>query len=44
VKVLNVAGPRESQSPGITLEATRLLHELFVGGRTVPKTTLSRRR
>ena len=29
ISVLNVAGPRESQSPGITLEATRLLHALF---------------
>jgi len=44
VGVLNVAGPRESQSPGITLEATRLLHELFAGRRTLPKTTRSRRR
>lgn len=31
VCVLNVAGPRESQSPGIALSATRLLHELFAG-------------
>ncbi len=29
IRVLNVAGPRESHSPGITLEATRLLHALF---------------
>jgi hypothetical protein len=29
IRVLNVAGPRESQSPGITLQATRLLHALF---------------
>jgi hypothetical protein len=44
VGVLNVAGPRESQSPGITLEATRLLHELFAGRRTLPKTPRTRRR
>jgi hypothetical protein len=42
VRVLNVAGPRESQSPSITLEATRLLHELFAARRTLPKTTRSR--
>lgn len=29
IRILNVAGPRESQSPGIALEATRLLHALF---------------
>ncbi|HEV3298916.1 MAG TPA: putative molybdenum carrier protein [Planctomycetaceae bacterium] len=42
VRVLNIAGPRESQSPGITLEATRLLHELFAARRTVPKTMRTR--
>jgi predicted Rossmann fold nucleotide-binding protein DprA/Smf involved in DNA uptake len=31
VRVLNVAGPRESQSPGIALAATRLLHDVFSG-------------
>ena len=29
IQVLNVAGPRESQSPGITLAATQLLHEVL---------------
>lgn len=42
--VLNVAGPRESQSPGITLEATRLLHEVFARQRTLPKASRIRRR
>ena len=27
IRILNVAGPRESQAPGITLRATRVLHE-----------------
>jgi hypothetical protein len=44
VGVLNVAGPRESQSPGITLEATRLLHEVFTRQRTLPKASKTRRR
>lgn len=44
VGVLNVAGPRESQSPGITLEATRLLHELLAGRRTLPKAARTRKR
>jgi hypothetical protein len=29
IRILNVAGPRESQSPGITLQATQVLHALF---------------
>jgi hypothetical protein len=44
VGVLNVAGPRESQSHGITLEATRLLHELLAGRRTLPKAARTRKR
>jgi Circularly permutated YpsA SLOG family len=44
VGVLNVAGPRESQSPGITLEATRLLYELLAGRRTLPKAARTRKR
>jgi Circularly permutated YpsA SLOG family len=43
VRVLNVAGPRESQFPGITLAATRLLHELFAGQRAPQKTARGRR-
>lgn len=30
IKILNIAGPRETSSPGIHLQATRFLKELFV--------------
>ncbi len=33
IRILNVAGPRESQSPGIALQATQLLHDVFSGTR-----------
>ena len=42
IRILNMAGPRESQSPGITLQATQLLHELFAGSQTSSKTRRSR--
>jgi hypothetical protein len=42
IRILNVAGPRESQSPGITLQATQLLHELFAGSQTSSKTRRGR--
>jgi Circularly permutated YpsA SLOG family len=35
--ILNVAGPRESQSVGITLQATRFLQELLAGRRALQK-------
>jgi hypothetical protein len=43
VRVLNAAGPRESQCPGITLAATRLLHELFTGQPAPQKIARDRR-
>jgi predicted Rossmann-fold nucleotide-binding protein len=42
VRILNVAGPRETQSPGIGQLATQLLHELFASHR--PPRQTSRRR
>jgi hypothetical protein len=42
IRVLNVAGPRESQSPGIAKEAARLLRELFSGDS--PPSAATRRR
>jgi hypothetical protein len=33
VKVLNVAGPRESQRPGIGRQAEAFLHEVFLAGK-----------
>ncbi len=33
IKVLNVAGPRESKSPGIYAQARRVLHQLLVSSR-----------
>ncbi len=36
IRVLNVAGPRESQVPGITLRATRVLHECMTSPPTPP--------
>jgi len=42
IRTLNVAGPRESQSPGITFEATQLLHELFARRPSPQKTRASR--
>jgi hypothetical protein len=44
VRVLNVAGPRESQSPGVTLQATRLLHEVFAGSNASEKPARGRKR
>jgi hypothetical protein len=43
IRILNVAGPRESQSPGITLQATRLLHELLAGRRAPRKPARARK-
>jgi hypothetical protein len=37
IKILNVAGPRESQSAGITLAATQFLHELLSNRRSLQK-------
>jgi hypothetical protein len=44
VRILNVAGPRESQSPGITLSATRLLHELLAGEGSLRNSAKRKRR
>lgn len=38
IRILNIAGPRESQSPGVTLQATRVLHECLAGP-TAPDTS-----
>jgi len=36
IRVLNVAGPRESKSPGISAEATSFLRQLFTQTPTAP--------
>jgi hypothetical protein len=33
IRILNVAGPRETQSPGVNQLAARFLHELLAGNR-----------
>jgi len=43
IRVLNVAGPRESQAPGITLRATRVLHECLTSPPTLPTTASEKR-
>jgi Circularly permutated YpsA SLOG family len=43
IRILNVAGPRESQSPGITLQATRVLHECLTSPPTLPTTASEKR-
>jgi hypothetical protein len=37
ILILNVAGPRESQSPGVASLAARLLHDLFAVHRTLDR-------
>jgi Circularly permutated YpsA SLOG family len=42
IRILNVAGPRESQAPGITLRATRVLHDCLASP-TAPDTSTDKK-
>jgi hypothetical protein len=44
VRILNVAGPRETQSPGVKQLAARFLHELLASNRAPNEVARGRRR